>query len=355
MIVIVEILEFLQNYLLILIGIVYSKGIYNNLLFTAQAPPPYYVSYVDKLNNWYPPKAMAEDMGVNNSKGCNFINLAFWIPDQDGSSAPADVALVWSDALRFFGKDTGYGNTTKAIQANLRKSYHMQNTKVMVWAFGSTSNPTTSNIDPTAVGRNLALFVIDNQLDGVDLDYEDDTAMDSGTAVPWLINMTTSLLKTFQFNAPGQKFFISHAPQAPYFINGYYLENYVSFYNASIGNGRVGDYIDFFNVQFYNQGSSDYLTYKTLFVDADGWSNDTAVAQIVEKGIPIEKIVVGKLVTQGDASNTGYVPQETLSDIFKTARQGVWSNCSNVGGVMNWQFASDTSGWMKAMKNSINC
>lgn len=138
-------------------------------------PQPYYVSYVDRLSRWWPAQATAESIGANNSKGCNIINLSFWIPAQDGSSAPADAALVWSDALYYFGKTSSYGNTTKEIQEKLAKMYHKQNTWVLVSAFGSTSNPTTSSIDPTAVGNNLALFVIENQLDGVDLDYEDNS------------------------------------------------------------------------------------------------------------------------------------------------------------------------------------
>ena len=218
---------------------------------------------------------------------------------------------------------------------------------MLVSAFGSTSNPTTSSIDPTAVGNNLALFVIENQLDGVDLDYEDNIAMEAGTAVPWLVKMTKPMLQTFHTQDPNHKFFINHAPQAPYFMEGKYPQNYIAFFNTSIGNGIVGDYIDFFNVQFYNQGTSEYLTYETLFVKAEGWSPETAVAQIAAQGIPMSKIVVGKPVSQGDVSNTGYVPQETLAGIFKTACLGVWSHCCKVGGVMNWQFASDTTNWMK--------
>ena len=281
--------------------------------------------------------------------------MSFWIPAPDGSSAPADAALVWSDAVNYFGKTSPYGNTTREIQALLRRYYHARNTLVLVSAFGGTSNPTTSNIDPAAVGKNLAMFVINNQLDGVDLDYEDNAAMEAGTAVPWLVKLTESMLQTFSVKAPNSKFIISHAPQAPYFMPGKYPQNYFEFFNTKIGNGTVGDHIDFFNVQFYNQGSSDYLTYETLFIQSDGWSKNTAVAQIAALGIPMNKIVVGKPVTQGDASNTGYIPQGTLAGIFETARRGVWSDCSNVGGVMNWQFASDTTNWMIDMEQAINC
>ena len=72
-------------------------------------------------------------------------------------------------------------------------------------------------------------------------------------------------------------------------------------------------------------------------------------------GIPLEKMVVGKPVSRGDVSNTGFVDQGTLASIFKTARQGAWADCSRIGGVMNWQFSSDTTAWMKDMEAAINC
>jgi len=37
------------------------------------------------------------------------------------------------------------------------------------------------------------------------------------------------------------------------------------------------------------------------------------------------------------------------------ACQGVWSDHSQVGGVMNWQFASHTTAWMEEMENAIHC
>ena len=124
------------------------------------------------------------------------------------------------------------------------------------------------------------MFVIENQLDGVDLDYEDNAAMEAGTAVPWLITMTEAMLDTFASSAPGQKFYISHAPQAPYFMEGKYPQNYIDLYYSSAGHRMVGHYIDFFNIQFYNQGTSDYLTYETIFMESNGWSVGTAINQI---------------------------------------------------------------------------
>lgn len=55
---------------------------------------------------------------------------------------------------------------------------------VMVSAFGATDFPTSAGKDPVQVGRQLAQFVIDNQLDGVDLDWEDNDAMNAGKGLP---------------------------------------------------------------------------------------------------------------------------------------------------------------------------
>ena len=96
-------------------------------------------------------------------------------------------------------------------------------------------------------------------------------------------------------------------------------------------------------------------SYLKLFSQSGFWAYGTSVDEIANKGIPMNKIVVGKPVTSSDVNNSGFVPQDSLAQIFTTARNGVWSNCSNVGGVMGWKFSSDTSGWMMQMKQSINC
>ena len=312
---------------------------------------------MNRLNTWSSSR-LAEEIGVTNSKGCNIIILSFWWPNHDGTSHPYDTAKLWSRADEYF-RGRGFGTTKREIQANLKRSYHQQGTKVMVSAFGAGIRPTTETYNPIAVGRSLAMFVIENQLDGVDVDYEDNAAMEKGTAIPWLITMTKAMLQIFNAYGRGKKFYISHAPQAPYFYTDTpkYKQTYSDFYHTRLDNGRgkIGDYIDFFNVQFYNQGTSDYLTYETLFLNSKRWATGTALLQIARKGIPMNKIVVGKPVTTGDAYNSGFVDQYTLANIFRTARRGPWAHCSNVGGVMNWQFISDTTNWMRYIRAAINC
>jgi hypothetical protein len=72
----------------------------------------------------------------------------------------------------------------------------------------------------------------------------------------------------------------------------------------------VGHLIDFYFVQFYNQVDSRYDSYDELFIKASGSQfNGTSVKEIADRGISLEKIVVGKPLVPGDAANTGYVCQ----------------------------------------------
>ena len=65
----------------------------------------------------------------------------------------------------------------------------------MVSAFGSTDAPTSEGADPIATANTMAQWVIDYGLDGIDVDYEDFNAMNSGTssAVTWLVSFTKQL------------------------------------------------------------------------------------------------------------------------------------------------------------------
>ena len=311
--------------------------------------------YVNTLRQWWG-DVVAAEIGATNPRGYNTILLAFWIPKQDGTSNPVDASLILAQPQSYFDlTNSRFGSTASEIRTNLVNEYHKNGVKVLIAAFGATSFPTSMGIPATACGENLAQFVIDMQLDGVDLDYEDNAAMEAGTAVPWLIEMMEAMVK--KFKATGRRYIITHAPQAPYFIDGKYPMNYVAFHQSKFSDGRtVGDYIDSYLVQFYNQGSSAYSTHSALFETSDGWSVGTSVKEIANKGIPLSKIAVGKPITQADATNTGFVPASTLASIIQTARKTghVWANDTDVGGVMGWKFQSDRQGtWINQLSTAI--
>jgi hypothetical protein len=98
--------------------------------------------------------------------------------------------------------------------------------------------------------------------------------------------------------------------------------------------------ISFYNIQFYNQGSTTYGTAASLFNSSGGWAPGTSVNEIIAKGIPSDKIVVGKPATTADAYNTGYMTASDLSNAFVAAyNYNKWR-----AGVMFWQYPSDNSG-----------
>ena len=290
-----------------------------------------YVTYIDKINQWWPPAAIAEGIAVPSfatDNQYNVINLAFLLSDK-----PADIALIWSDPLLYFGStDCPFGQTKAQIQANLTSFYHQANTKILVSAFGATEFPTTEGRDPVETGTKLAQFVKENDLDGIDLDWEDNAAMENGTGEQWLIDCVKAIRKIL----PVGEYLLTHAPQAPYFIGKPRYPNgaYVTVHQ------EVGHLIDWYNIQFYNQGSSGYNSYEELFIESTGSFPGTAVKNIIEKGVPQEKVVIGKPVTSGDAANTGWVDPTSLGEWAARAKQEFgWD-----AGIMTWQYPSDVGG-----------
>jgi len=292
----------------------------------------YFVTYVDALTSWWPPTAIAAGLGVPGyaaENSYNVINLSFWL-----SSGPVDAAMVWADALTYCSTENPWGNTTAEIQKAWLDAYHSAGKKVLISCFGATEFPTSQGLNPVTTAQQIAQFVITNQFDGVDLDYEDNNAMDAGTGVSWIVQCTQTLASLL----PG--YIISHAPQAPYFMTSYPQEGYLGV------NSQVGNSITWYNVQFYNQGTSDYLTYQTVFVSSDGWATNTSILQIAAAGIPLQKIVLGKPVTQAGVSNTGYVDLSTLTSIVD---QGL-SSSSWRAGIMGWEYDLDLNGdWINTL------
>jgi len=166
--------------------------------------------------------------------------------------------------------------------------------------------------------------------------------MNAGIGEAWLINITNVL----RSKLPSPKYIISHAPQAPYFMgapqyrNGGYLTV----------DKEVGDKIDFYNIQFYNQGTSSYDSYETLFEKSNGWAIGTSIKEIAKRGVNINKIVVGKPVTQADVVNSGYVPVQSLKQYLQSGIQ----NSAWKGGIMGWQYADDIqSKWINTLATAF--
>jgi chitinase len=200
------------------------------------------------------------------------------------------------------------------------------NQKVMIsFGGGQMSSAAYNGIvgSEAKLAQSIAAFIEKYNLDGIDIDYEDTSAF-MGTAryngVDFLVNLTKALREEL----PSPQYLITHAPQPPYLQVGSGMDGYVAIME------QAGDQIDWLNVQFYNNPPwsgnpseiiSSYHTYSQL------------------KGLSPEKLMIGLPVTSHDAAS-GYMPvNEIVTDVMQPIQQdGV------LGGMMNWQFSSDTNG-----------
>lgn len=287
---------------------------------TSVTPPsgsfsaPHYVIYAD---NWLSKMPSAAELGSYN----RFI-LAFWMV-QPGA---VDNAQAWEQF------DADY-------RAQVIEEYHSAGIALMVSAFGSTDSPTTNGADPVDTATRLADWVKQYGLDGVDIDYEDMTAMNNDQAESWLVSFQAELRR--QLPAP---YLISHAPVAPWFTsaNAYPSGAYVKVHQ------ETGTGIDFYNIQFYNQGDGVYGDCNTLVYKSGGSWPSTSVMEINSyAGVPLDKIVIGKPLDSGDAAN-GYIDAATLSKCAAEAQTQGWN-----GGVMFWEWADHAPSLMATVLASL--
>jgi len=189
----------------------------NQTLSARSAAPaaPHFVAYDDK---WITPPSAAD------LQGYNVYAITFWRPN-----GAVDQAENWA----------GLDVATRTLALT---SYRAAGIKTVVSAFGAQFFPTSGSpaLDPTQTADQLAAWVIQYGLDGVDIDYEDYTAMDKkdGSAEQWLITFTTELRNKL----PASDYFISHAPLAPWFSPVYTSGGYLEV------NKQVGSMIDWYNV-----------------------------------------------------------------------------------------------------------
>ncbi|KAH7097160.1 glycoside hydrolase superfamily [Auriculariales sp. MPI-PUGE-AT-0066] len=277
---------------------------------------PRYVVYAD---NWLSEKTFPSKKSLG---GYTHFNLAFWM-----SQAPKDNALSWTQM-------------SAASRKKLKKGLGREYTKLMVSAFGATEQPTTQGKNAIKTAHSLAQFVKKHDFDGVDVDYEDLDAFNSGSgkAEKWLIDFTRTLRKEL-----GPKKIISHAPLAPWFQTGgrWHGGGYLKVHK------EVGKMIDFYNIQFYNRALSTSGSCKTLMEKSDHQWPKTSVMEIIKSGVPGSKIVVGKPAGKKDATN-GFMGAKELGQCLKKyhGKNGF------TGSAMVWQWANAGKKWVQAVRGA---
>ncbi|KAI9058730.1 glycoside hydrolase family 18 protein [Trametes sanguinea] len=156
---------------------------------------------------------------------------------------------------------------------------------------------------PTTVANNLAQFVLNNDLDGIDVDYEE-----------------------FNLQLPQGQFILSHAPVGPWFQPTFSPGGcYITL------DKNVGSMIDWYNIQYYNQSPSPgYEDCNTLLNSAGGPS----IFEIKANGIDVNKLVIGKPGSTADIGNGGFIDPATLNTCIQQAVSNGWN-----AGVMAFQLS----------------
>ncbi|WP_028109338.1 glycoside hydrolase family 18 protein [Ferrimonas futtsuensis] len=217
------------------------------------------------------------------------------------------------------------------------RQLQQQGIKVMISFGGATM---TSAAYRQLVGQEsylayiLAQFVTHNELDGIDIDWEDSAAFvgqGGYDGIEFLVNLTLALRREL----PSDRYLISHAPQPPYLESGYRMSGYLKVLE------QAGSAIDMLNIQFYNNRP---------------WSGDPL--RIVESyqrycrlpGMSPDKAILGLPVSRHNAQASSYIPVERIvTEIVQPLKA---AHC--LGGLMNWEFASDTEGhWSHPVSEAL--
>ncbi|KAJ3795919.1 putative chitinase [Lentinula aff. detonsa] len=276
----------------------------------ASAPAaPHFVVYTDKGSEPAP--------DVSKISGFNTVAMSFLL-----TTGAADQAKAWE----ILAKDQ---------KSSTKSSYQKAGIKLIVSAFGSTDLPTSKDAKSTAA--TMAKWVQDNDVDGIDVDYEDLNAMNAqdGKAEQWLIDFTNAL----RTQLPQGKYILTHAPLAPWFSASHYKTGAYTKVHQ-----EVGSKIDWYNIQYYNQGT-EYTTCDGLLTSSKMYPG-SAVFEIMKGGVTADKVVIGKPGGQADAT-TGYMAPADLAKCVATAKGNKWN-----GGVMSWEYPEADAQWIKTVKGS---
>jgi hypothetical protein len=225
-------------------------------------------------------------------------------------------------------------------RSTIKQSYQAAGIKLLVSAFGGTEQPTTSGASATQLASTMAAWVKEYDVDGIDVDYEDETAMNKGdgSAENWIIEFNNAL----RSELPQGQYILTHAPQAPWMgTNSMWASGaYITV------NKQVGSSIDWYNVQFYNQGASEYITCDGLLTASSSSNPKSSVFEIAANGFDLNKIVIGKPGSTADAGS-GQMSTSTLASCVSQAKAKGWN-----AGVMSWEYPDANSAWITAVRGS---
>ena len=117
---------------------------------------------------------MAHDIGVPEYASdsiYNYMVLTFW----DCDNITYDTVTLWSNPNHYM--PDLFQSTDELTRKEMKERYNNAGIKIMISAFGGTSHPASEGKNAATCAAQLADYVLDHNVDGVDLDYEDNAAM----------------------------------------------------------------------------------------------------------------------------------------------------------------------------------
>ncbi|KAG7093682.1 hypothetical protein E1B28_007340 [Marasmius oreades] len=291
-----------------------KTGNATNVVPLAVPSAPRWVIYSDKFVS-----GLTGPPPVSQVRGFNVFALSFLLTE-----GAFDKAEEWTQL-------------SASERTQIKSDYHAAGIQLIVSLFGATDAPTSSGADPIATANTMAAWVKEFDLDGADIDYEDFNAMNAGngSAEKWLSDFTRQMRALL----PKGQFILTHAPVAPWFSPEKFNNQAYLAVDA-----EVGSLIDWYNVQFYNQGTSEYTTCSGLLTQSSATWPHSSLFEIAQR-VSLNKLVIGKPATQGDASN-GFMTTSLLASCLQQAKGKGWS-----AGAMVWEFPDAAASWIQAVRS----
>ncbi|KAI0923950.1 hypothetical protein AcW1_006753 [Taiwanofungus camphoratus] len=289
-----------------------------------------------------------------------------WVSGENGPPDPSEIEGFNVFALSFLLTSGASDQAQEWVEigsssrSSIKSQYESAGISLIVSAFGSSDTPTSSGADAVDTANTMAAWVKEYDLDGIDVDYEDFTAINDGNgAVSWLASFT----KQLRSQLPQGQYILTHAPVAPWFSNnaqfegGAYLQvdqqvgSMIDWYNVQVEHSLICTMEDTLMVsylsyhsKFYNQGTDEYTTCNGLLNQSSSTWPNTALFQIANAGITLDKLVIGKPANSGDANN-GYIDPSTLAGCVQQAKNQGWD-----AGVMTWEFPDAAASWISTVR-----
>lgn len=258
-----------------------------------------------------------------------------------GSWPSADKVQPYNRLLLAFwesGGPTAASSSWASLSDDKRQSilndYHDKGIAVMVSAFGAADSVIGKKKDPVKLAQDLAGWVNQHGLDGVDVDLEDFDSLqnDKDYALDWLSKFYTELS-----NSLGGKP-ISSTPTA--WMYGSVFGSADSVYCKL--NSAVGDKISWYNMQLYNGAQGTWNNCDNTVKHSDNGAF-LALGDISSMcGIPMNKMTVGKLWDKGELAHAG-----TEDQIMDPTALGQCLASAGTGGVMVW--SASLGSWDKPL------